>query len=61
MPDELIAAAVSDGRVFVINAGARMRAKPILACDAIWKESERKAAEAQDAYIASQLEDKARR
>jgi hypothetical protein len=61
IPDELIAAVVSGGRVFVINAGARMRVKPILACDATWKESQRKAAEAQDAYITLQLEDKARR
>jgi hypothetical protein len=58
IPDELIVAVVSGGRVFVINASARTRVKPIPACDAIWKESERKAAEAQDAYIASQLEDK---
>jgi hypothetical protein len=60
-PDELTVAVVSGGRVFVINARTRTNVKPILACDAIWKESERRAAEAHGAYIASQLEDKARR
>jgi hypothetical protein len=46
------------GRVFVINANTRTKVKPIPACDAIWKESERKAAAVLDAYIASHLEDK---
>jgi hypothetical protein len=57
-PDELMVSVVWGGRVFVINASTRTRVKPIAACDAIWKQSERKLAEAQDAYIASQLEDK---
>jgi hypothetical protein len=57
-PDELMVSVVWGGRVFVINASTRTRVKPIPVCDAIWKEGERKAAEAQDAYIASQLEDK---
>jgi hypothetical protein len=57
-PDELMVSVVWGGRVFVINASTRTRVKAIAVCDAIWKEGKRKAAEAQDAYIASQLEDK---
>jgi hypothetical protein len=56
-PDQLMVSVVSGGRVFVINAGTRIRIKAIPVCEALWKEGQRKSSEAQDAYIASHLED----
>jgi hypothetical protein len=56
-PDQLMVSVVSGGRVFVIDAGTRTRVKAIPACDALWKEGQRKSSEKQDAYIASHLED----
>jgi hypothetical protein len=56
-PDELIVAVVQGARVFVVSAPANAKIEPMPACQQIWREAERKAAAAQDAYIASRLKD----
>jgi hypothetical protein len=56
-PDELIVAFAQAGRIFVVSAPANAKVGVMPACQQIWQEAARKAAAAQDAYIASQLKD----
>jgi hypothetical protein len=57
-PDELLVTLTIGGRVLVVSKPAAVKVKPMPVCDKIWKDAQREAIAAQEAYIASDLKDK---
>ena len=57
VPDELLVSIVTGDRVFVVDAPAEGKITGIAACDKVWQDFEKRADEADQAYMASDPKD----